>query len=103
MGPRPTDRLRAVMQPVIAILIALIILGGTAAYLVSSRRRKEGIELEAVRQSTLAPGAPTVPDDVKRAIEEAKRPAPDADTAPAPEVEVPPEPVAVEPAKRPSF
>mgnify|MGYP000541208000 CR=1 FL=1 len=29
----------------------------------SSRKRKEAIELEAVRQSTLAPGAPTVPDE----------------------------------------
>jgi fused signal recognition particle receptor len=86
------------MEPVILILIALILVIGTASYLVSTRKRRERIELEAVRQSTLEPGAPTVPEEVKD--EAAKR---DVDllppvTEPPPIVEPP-----VEAPKRPKL
>ena len=86
------------MEPVIVIIIALAILVGVAAALVTSRRRREGIELEAVRQSTLAPGAPTVPPEVKKAVEAAKGGVEvDEPVAPVEPVVVP------EPALRPSF
>jgi fused signal recognition particle receptor len=89
------------MEPVLAILIALVFLVGVAALLVTSRKRKEAIELEAVRQSTLAPGAPTVPEEVRKRVGvEADEAEADGATAIAEPV-APVEPVA--PAKRPSF
>ena len=80
------------MEPVILILIALVLVIGTATLLVTTRRRRERIELEEVRQSTLAPGAPTVPPEVKEEV--ARR---DVDLLPpigTPTVE---EPLVVEP------
>ncbi len=91
------------MEPVILILIALVLVIGTAGFLVTTRKRREQVELEAVRQSTLAPGAPTVPEEVKEAI--AQKEADEAvasaiDTVEAPPIETP---VVEAPPKRPSF
>ncbi len=88
------------MEPVILILIALIIVIGAASLLVTTRKRRERVELEAVRQSTLAPGAPTVPPEVKDRV---ARQDPDAIRGPAaPPVEELP-PVVEAPPKRPTF
>ena len=90
------------MEPVILILIALVLVIGTAGFLVTTRKRREKVELEAVRQSTLAPGAPTVPDEVKEAI--AQREAEEAIASAVATEEAPPAPPVVEaPPKRPSF
>jgi fused signal recognition particle receptor len=95
------------MEPVILILIALIIVIGAASLLVTTRKRREKVELEAVRQSTLAPGAPTVPDEVKERI--AKRDDEDLRAPPAPVEPVEEEepavvpPVVEAPPKKPSF
>jgi fused signal recognition particle receptor len=81
------------MEPVILILIALILVIGAASLLVVTRKRREGVELEAVRQSTLAPGAPTVPPEVKDLV--GKVDEVDLTRVTPPIVEAPP--------KRPSF
>jgi fused signal recognition particle receptor len=86
------------MEPVILILIALVLVIGTASFLVSTRRRRERVELEAVRQSTLAPGAPTVPEEVKE--EAAKR---DVDLLPPVVAPPVPEPPVVEAPKKPKL
>jgi fused signal recognition particle receptor len=94
------------MEPVILILIALVLVIGTATLLVTTRKRREKIELEAVRQSTLAPGAPTVPPEVKDRIGKQDSEAPRGPAAPPIEVDedLPPAPPVVEaPPKRPSF
>jgi len=96
------------MEPVILILLALIIVIGAASLLVSTRKRREKVELEAVRQSTLAPGAPTVPPEVKDRIGKQDVEAPRGPAAPV-EVEEPVEeaptivPPVEAPPKRPSF
>ena len=89
------------MEPVILILIALIIVIGAASLLVTTRKRREKVELEAVRQSTLAPGAPTVPPEVKDRIGKLDA---DAPRGPAAPVEAPPvAPPVVEAPKKPTF
>ena len=91
------------MEAAILILIALVVLLSVASLLVVSRKRREGIELEAVRQSTLAPGAPTVPTDVKDRIGKIDVDAPRGPAAP-PVEEAPFAPPVVEaPPKRPTF
>ncbi|WP_421120402.1 signal recognition particle-docking protein FtsY [Aquihabitans daechungensis] len=93
------------MEPVILILIALFIVIGAASLLVTTRKRRERVELEAVRQSTLAPGAPTVPPEVKDRVAKQDPDAPLVPPAPPIEVEgAPPVAPPVEaPAKRPTF
>jgi fused signal recognition particle receptor len=94
------------MDAAILILIALVIVIGAASLLVSTRKRREKVELEAVRQSTLAPGAPTVPEEVKEAL--AQKEAEEAiASAVEDEVQIAEAPTIVPPveapAKRPSF
>src|SRR4051812_23927826 len=83
------------MEPVILILIALFIVIGAASLLVTTRKRRERGELEALPPSTLAPGAPTVPPEVKARV--ARQ---DVDLLP-PVVEAPP--IVEAPPKRPTL
>jgi fused signal recognition particle receptor len=93
------------MEPVILILIALVIVIGAASLLVTTRKRRERVELEAVRQSTLAPGAPTVPPEVKDRILRQDPDAPRGPAAPPIEVDAAPPvaPTVEAPAPRPTF
>ncbi|HRW38842.1 MAG TPA: signal recognition particle-docking protein FtsY [Aquihabitans sp.] len=90
------------MEPVIAILIALVLLVGAAAALVVTRKRRAAIELEPPSRPGGAVEAPTVP--VEPTADE--RAAGATVAVPPSEVEAPPvqAPPAVEaPPKRPSF
>jgi fused signal recognition particle receptor len=85
------------MEPVLLILIALVVLVATGALLVTTRRRKERVELEAPPEvpPTLERPGPLAVEAPELAVEAPEVEAPEAPTVDAPAAPAPP--------KRPSI